>query len=207
MFACHVSSTDVIFYISCILEVPSIYDESINYRCFVLTRRYDRTISNSSELFVNLFFSFWPIHLTSTVDDVDLVSLPTTERYWITKKKNINNSEANSFLGKMLLFFHFLRLKSRRKQAAYLRRHLPFISGIVTLAAQTSGTRNVKHLQVLHSETSRGGPWRLEILDMCSSARTEMYVIYIYINEQVSDESLQQCLSLGCFFVSLIKSS
>eukprot|EP00434_Breviolum_minutum_P012112 symbB.v1.2.010680.t1/scaffold704.1/size171252/6 len=33
-------------------------------------------------------------------------------------------------------------------EAAYLRRHLPFISGIVTLAAQTSGTRNVKHLQV-----------------------------------------------------------
>lgn len=44
-------------------------------------------------------------------------------------------------------------------EAAYLRRHLPSLVGIVTLAAQTSGTRNAKHLQVpllaLHGEEDK----------------------------------------------------
>ena len=34
-------------------------------------------------------------------------------------------------------------------QAAYLRRHLPLIAGIVTLAGQTSGTRDSQHLEAL----------------------------------------------------------
>ncbi|CAK9001535.1 unnamed protein product [Durusdinium trenchii] len=41
-------------------------------------------------------------------------------------------------------------------EAAYLRRHLKFLVGVITLAAQTCGTRNAKHLQVpllaLHGE-------------------------------------------------------
>ena len=37
-------------------------------------------------------------------------------------------------------------------KAAYLRRHLPSLVGIVTLAAQTSGTRNAKHLQACRKD-------------------------------------------------------
>ena len=39
-------------------------------------------------------------------------------------------------------------------EAAYLRRHVPMVSGLITLAAQTSGTKNAEHLQEREDATN-----------------------------------------------------